>query len=273
MSTRESNIASNQVRCAGRGWYGLIAPLIACALMAPCVGAVCGPKAAFAYMEMPREEMLKKYPPYPYEAVGTTDAAKKKAEEAPKEFVPSPLPGELEHVKQGSSADSRAVAGATDSDTPPAEEPLIERSIENAFQTTLAELLDARRALDGKMVVFQGEAIGDIINAGNNRKWVLLDDNGAALSVLLTADQAKMITNLGRYGVKGTTLKVTGVYHIADAEEAGELDVRAYKVEVVSPGERFNKPVHLWKLVLGLGLCAIAAGLGIFYNYLRKRSL
>lgn len=270
---RVSKNAVKQLRCAGSGRCGFIAPLIMCALITLCVGVVSSPNVALAYLDMPREEMLKKFPPYPYDAVGTTDAAKKKAEEAPKEFVPSPLPGELEHVQQGTAGQSGAVEGATDSGTPGAEESLIERSIENAFQTTLAELLDARRALDGKMVVFQGEAIGDIINAGHNRKWVLLDDNGAALSVLLTTDQAKMITNLGRYGVKGTTLKVTGVYHIADAEEAGELDVRAYKVEVVSPGERFEKPVHLWKLALGLGLCAISAGLGLFYNYLRKRSL
>lgn len=141
-----------------------------------------------------------------------------------------------------------------------------------AHATTLADLTAVAKPLDNKMVSFNGEAVGDIIDAHDGMKWVLVEDNGAALSCLMTDEQAAQIDTLGRYEWRGTWLHIEGIYHIADAEESGELDVRAYKVAVLEAGKHQPDKVHWIKLFIGIFFLVVAAGLTMYYNALKKRS-
>lgn len=139
--------------------------------------------------------------------------------------------------------------------------------------TTLEELVSAAKRLDGKMVKFEGEAIGDVFKAGGKYRWLMVEDKGAALSVLVTQDQLNIVKNFGKYGVRGSRLKVTGVYHIADHDQAGELDVRAFELELIDEGGAVELPLHWWKLVAACFFSALALSLALWYRYLRRRSL
>lgn len=139
--------------------------------------------------------------------------------------------------------------------------------------TTLAELLSASKKLDGKMVKFEGEAIGDVFNAGGKYRWLMVEDQGSALSVLVTQEQLSIVKNFGKYGVKGSRLMVTGVYHIADHDQAGELDVRAFELELLEDGGPVEQPIYWWKLIVGSFFFALAFALALWYRYLRRRSL
>ena len=137
----------------------------------------------------------------------------------------------------------------------------------------LEDLLSARQDLDGQLVSFSGEAIGDLIKADSKHTWVMLEDQGYGLSVLMRNEDADKIEHLGKYGVRGSILQVVGVYHIADPDQAGELDVVARSVSLVESGYSYEEPVHWWKLILGLIFLGAALGLSLLYRYLRRRSL
>ena len=137
----------------------------------------------------------------------------------------------------------------------------------------LEDLLSSRQDLDGQLVSFSGEAIGDLIKADSKHTWVMLEDQGYGLSVLMRNEDADKIEHLGKYGVRGSILQVVGVYHIADPDQAGELDVVARSVSLVESGYSYEEPVHWWKLILGLIFLGAALGLSLLYRYLRRRSL
>lgn len=243
-----SRQADKTGRLAGRAVMvrvAFAAVCVACAVMASFASA---PRVALAHLELPPAEAKKLYPKFPTDAVGTTDAAKKQL--VPKEFTPTDTTEDALNENRGNSLD-----------------------VDRAIPTTLSELVAASKRLDGRMVSFKGEAIGDVIDASGGMKWVLVEEDGAGLSVLMNEEQAKSIVNLGRYGIKGSLVEVTGVYHIADIEQAGELDVRAYQLKVLEPGGPVETPLHLWKLVVGMIFLVGAVALGLVYRYLRKRSL
>lgn len=97
--------------------------------------------------------------------------------------------------------------------------------------------MSANRALNGSEVSFTGEAVGDIVNADEGHKWVnIRGSSNSAISVYMPDDLAKLIQNVGDYHMTGTTLKITGTYHIACPEHEGELDVHASTAEVTDNG-------------------------------------
>ena len=144
---------------------------------------------------------------------------------------------------------------------------------DQVYSVRLEDLLSSRQDLDGQLVSFSGEAIGDLIKADSKHTWVMLEDQGYGLSVLMRNEDADKIEHLGKYGVRGSILQVVGVYHIADPDQAGELDVVARSVSLVESGYSYEEPVHWWKLILGLIFLGAALGLSLLYRYLRRRSL
>ena len=144
---------------------------------------------------------------------------------------------------------------------------------QDALKTTTAELLLAQTSLDGRLVVFSGEVIGDAIDADRGHKWILVSDDGSALSVRMTDNHAGLIENYGKYGMKGTELRITGTYHVADPAQAGELNVTAENVEIIAHGGPVEMPVDTWKLYAGVAFFVAAGVLVLLYRYLQKRSI
>ena len=145
--------------------------------------------------------------------------------------------------------------------------------------TTITELENAGADMDGRRVDFVGEAVGDIINAGEGYVWVTLVDTDprqeasgyASISVYMASTDAVLISNLGRYHVVGTMVEVSGVFHLACSEHEGLSDVHASTVIVLEAGGPTKQNVNVGMVVWGL-LFAVVAGLLLFLFYrLRER--
>lgn len=142
--------------------------------------------------------------------------------------------------------------------------------------TRIGVLVSTNRALNNSDVSFSGEAVGDILNAGEGSKWVnLRGSSNSVISVYLSDEQAGVVRYVGDYHTTGSTLRVTGTYHIACPEHQGELDVHATSIEVVDGGGPVIHTVNAGRLGLAFVLCGIAAIVLAAYIwvrwYLRKR--
>jgi hypothetical protein len=137
---------------------------------------------------------------------------------------------------------------------------------------TIAELADASSELDGQAVVFTGEAVGDIINAGADFRWLTVDDASSSISVYVTAEDAAKIVHLGRYNQIGTTLLIEGIFDIDCDLHDGLSDVHATAVTVVDPGADVTTAFNTHQFLVGVLLILIAVGLFVLHWRLRERS-
>lgn len=132
-----------------------------------------------------------------------------------------------------------------------------------AVQTTIADLVGVDATHDGDEVVFTGEAIGGSYRGDDEgHRWVNLTDGGGnTIGVFMTDDDASKVSDYGRYGHRGSTMTITGVYHTACEEgHEGELDVHATGVVETSPGgPQETDTVATWQWVGAL--CVLAFGL------------
>lgn len=113
-------------------------------------------------------------------------------------------------------------------------------------------------ALDGRTVTVAGEAVGDVMFR-DRWAWVTIGDEGVALGVWLSAEQASRVARVGGYASRGDRVAVTGVLHRACPQHGGDLDLHADRLEVVARGGPLSHPVDRLRLLRGAML--LAAGL------------
>jgi hypothetical protein len=167
-----------------------------------------------------------------------------------------------------SASDPATSATPASSDPPPAARPA---SLPEPT-STITELVNAGASFDGQEVIFTGEAIGDIINAGEGYRWLTLEDDGASISVYVSAEDAASVSHLGRHNQLGTTLLVRGIFELDCEKHDGLVDVHASEVIVLDPGADIQSTFNLRELQVGGLLIVIAAGLFVVHWRLRERS-
>jgi hypothetical protein len=139
--------------------------------------------------------------------------------------------------------------------------------------TTISRLAEVDEDLDGKLVTFIGEVIGEPVTTSDGSKWVQLrSSSGSAILVSMDSEMAEMIKNYGSYSVKGSTLRVTGIYRVADPDNLGSLDVTAYSVSLVDAGGAQTEEVNHTMLVVAIVALAVALALFGVKIYLRMRN-
>jgi len=150
-------------------------------------------------------------------------------------------------------------------------------SEDNAAYATVARLAGADATLDNALVSFSGEAVGEpVASSSPGHKWVLVQQQTggvtSSIQVLMSDEHVAGIQNFGSYGVKGSTLLVTGIYRVADPLQTGALDVIAYVVRQIDAGGPVEHGVDLAKLWVGLGCVAVGLVLTGVNVYVRRRS-
>jgi hypothetical protein len=121
------------------------------------------------------------------------------------------------------------------------------------------ELIEGARGLDGSLVVFEGEAIGDPMRRGDH-VWVNLLDKDAAMGIYLPLSDLALIRSYGSYRSTGDILRVSGVFNRACPEHGGDMDIHASSVLVVTRGRPSPRPVDRAMLV-ATPLALLLAGL------------
>ncbi len=147
---------------------------------------------------------------------------------------------------------------------------------------TSAEIVDAPKAWDGKVVTFTGEAIGEAMVRGD-KAWIHLNDDAyyienveegahlggynSGMAVWIDVSLAEKIKVFGDYKHEGAVAKATGVFNAACAEHGGDMDIHATSLEIVAAGRDAQDPVKSGKLMWAIGLALVAGAL-----YLVNRS-
>ena len=128
------------------------------------------------------------------------------------------------------------------------------------------ELIENSKDFDGTTVTFQGEVIGVMIRGDN--AWVNVLDNGYAIGILCSAENAKQISFTGDYTHVGDTVAVSGTFHMACPEHGGDLDIHADNLTVTARGRELDRTPS-WQIV---GLAAVLMAVAIFLMiWLRRR--
>jgi hypothetical protein len=144
-----------------------------------------------------------------------------------------------------------------------------------------AALVDNANAWNGRTVSLTGEAIGEQMIRGD-MAWIHLNDDPYAKknveeggpfsgynsghAIWLPAELARQIRFFGDYWHAGDIVTVTGVFHAADPEHGGDMDIRATSLTVVRPGHPVVHEIDRRRALLAAGLLVMA---GILYGVRR----
>lgn len=100
-----------------------------------------------------------------------------------------------------------------------------------------AELIENAKELDGKEVVYQGEAIGEVMTRGNY-SWVNLHDGENAIGIWMPNTFLSLISFTGSYSSRGDWLEVRGIFNRACAMHGGDLDIHATQLSKIRDGRQ-----------------------------------
>jgi hypothetical protein len=120
------------------------------------------------------------------------------------------------------------------------------------------DLIENAKDYDGQSVVFEGEAIGDLMIRGD-MAWVNVSDGNNAVGIWMTVAQTKDINRLGDYSRKGDRLRIQGVFNRACALHGGDFDIHATSVEVIEHGVPVDHTIKLGYALLAVSLFLAAA--------------
>jgi hypothetical protein len=135
---------------------------------------------------------------------------------------------------------------------------------------TAKELIENWSGFDGGQVTVQGEVIGVMIR--ENGAWVSIYDNGTAISVWCTAQDARNISFSGDYTHAGDIITVTGTFHVACVEHGGDLDIHADNLTILSTGGVVTRIPNIPLAAVSLALMAVAILLVVLLRRVRKES-
>ncbi len=138
--------------------------------------------------------------------------------------------------------------------------------------TDTTALSAADGALDGQTVRFTGEAIGDVLNAGSDHRWVNVLADGVAIGVLVPVEQVEVIDGLGEWSRTGTILEVVGVYNVADAEHGGDLDVHATSIRALRKSVPREHPIQPVQGIVAVVVLALSGVLAARFRVMRRRT-
>ncbi len=121
------------------------------------------------------------------------------------------------------------------------------------------ELINNAKQYDGKVVVYEGEVIGELMRRGEY-VWINVNDGSNAIGIWLHRDLTKDILYTGSYKSKGDWVAITGVFHENCLEHGGDLDIHAQAIHTVSSGKVTSEKLNFAKsnqvIILGV-LCLL----------------
>ncbi len=139
-----------------------------------------------------------------------------------------------------------------------------------AYTVLSDELIEKANDLDGRMVVYRGEAVTAILGRGAH-SWINVHDGDNAIGVWCRTELLREVAFVGDYKNRGDIIEVEGVFNRACKEHKGELDIHAYKVKVVERG--FLTPEKIGDKILYLTLALFILTLFVVIRYRRRTML
>ena len=141
-----------------------------------------------------------------------------------------------------------------------------------ATTTDINYLIENAKALDGKEVTVQGEAVGEVMQRGDY-SWVNINDTTNAMGIWMKTSDALKVTRYGDYKNTGDTITVTGTFHRACAEHGGEADIHSETMSITQPGHPVAEQIPFVKVIAAVILLLILVGSSFAaFHYKKQKS-
>jgi len=131
-----------------------------------------------------------------------------------------------------------------------------------------AELINNVKQYDGKVVVYEGEIIGDVMLRGEYA-WINVNDNKNAIGIWIKKELIKDILYTGSYKSRGDIVEIAGKFNRSCVEHGGDLDIHAQSIIKISSGSKISYAVNTKTINLALGLSCMI----LLFYLLRARYL
>jgi hypothetical protein len=118
------------------------------------------------------------------------------------------------------------------------------------------ELINYAKNYDGKTVVYQGEAVGDVM-LRKEFAWINVNDGKNAIGIWLKKDLAKVILYTGSYNSKGDVLEISGKFNRACLLHGGDLDIHADSITKIGTGGKIAHSINTKEIFFALALFMI----------------
>lgn len=118
------------------------------------------------------------------------------------------------------------------------------------------DLINNAKLYDGKIAIYEGEVIGEVMLRGEFA-WINVNDGKTAIGIWIGKNLVKDILYAGNYKTRGDWLEVTGVFQRACAQHGGDLDIHAQAVRKIAPGRKIPEKLNLDKRNFALVLLGI----------------
>jgi len=118
------------------------------------------------------------------------------------------------------------------------------------------DLINNSRQLDGKIILYSGEVIGEVMVRGESA-WVNINDGANAIGVWMNKGLAGLIQLSGDYKNRGDWVEVTGTLQRVCPEHGGDLDIHASYLKKIRPGRHLNQRLNILKAYQALALLGI----------------
>jgi len=113
------------------------------------------------------------------------------------------------------------------------------------------ELIRNAKEYDGKLIVYSGEVIGDVM-LRSEFAWVNINDGENALGAWMSAALTKEIKFTGNYESRGDCLEIVGIFHRACLEHGGDMDIHAQSLRKIGNGRIVQEKLNFDKVSLSL---------------------
>ncbi len=104
-----------------------------------------------------------------------------------------------------------------------------------AQSVSSVELINKAKGYDNQIVIYSGEAVGDVMARGEFA-WVNVFDGVNAIGIWLAKDEAKGINFTGSFKSRGDVIEAEGIFHRACKEHGGDLDIHAVSLRKIKDG-------------------------------------
>lgn len=192
-----------------------------------------------------------------------------------------PLPGDGELINPEFASDPR-----DDVECPQVARPGERQDVE-PLEVSSEELLSCPGSYDGRLVRYEGEAVGEVLERGDHA-WVQLNDDvyseaaplpqrtdyaggNSGIAARLPAGGADAIRRTGGPHVRGDVVSVVGRFHRAMPTSAEAAVIDARRVQRVAAGEPIAAPVLTDRRVAAITLAVLAVAMVLGERVVARR--
>ncbi|MCU0666284.1 MAG: DNA-binding protein [Candidatus Omnitrophica bacterium] len=117
------------------------------------------------------------------------------------------------------------------------------------------DLIKNAKFYDGKIVVYKGEAVGEVMPRGEF-SWVNILEGNNAIGAWMPLDLSRQINFCADYKHKGDIIEITGVFNNACKQHGGDLDIHVLSLRKIQDGAKIIEDLDKFKTKLAITLFA-----------------